>query len=405
MAAIPIRAQAVLTAALAASLATAIGTPLAVGQSPLTVAEAGAPLARQPDGQLPLEGTPWRLSRYRWKGVERVPGPEVAARMTLSGGTLKASGGCTTFGGAYGTTGSAITFDLRGVRKSDCGEQATIVQTALVEGLRKAAGYRLVAGEQGDELVLRSAVGNELLRFRLDEVGALDTHDWILEAYQVDGRRSLADPTQPARLSFRTSTTDAARRRSRGRLNASSGCNGIVGDYARSADVLSFGPLERTDAPCLPGPARQEEAMIGMLDATSMTIALAGDRLALTSDDTGDRLELASARPLEGTTWQLVRVPGSERTAGPVVMRLKDERMRGEGPCGPIEAAYVSDGLFITFDDVRGSGDEACADLAAEKKLLAALRSTVVLDRERPQLRLRDAGGRVVARFRSASAP
>lgn len=145
--------------------------------------------------------------------------------------------------------------------------------------------------------------------------------------------------------------------------------------------------------------------MIGMLDATSMTIALAGDRLALTSDDTGDRLELASARPLEGTTWQLVRVPGSERTAGPVVMRLKDERMRGEGPCGPIEAAYVSDGLFITFDDVRGSGDEACADLAAEKKLLAALRSTVVLDRERPQLRLRDAGGRVVARFRSASAP
>ena len=391
--------------ALAASLLAMPSLTTAQADEPST--DSSAPLALRPDGRLPLEGTPWRLRAYRWRGLERAPGPEVAAAMTLSAGKLDASGGCTGFGGSYGTVGSAIDFDLKRLKDNHCAEQTTMVQLGMLEGLRKASHFEMDRAPDGggDELVLYGASGTELLRFGLDDIAALDIGEWHLEAFTVDGQRTVADPEQAAVLTFRPRKTNTARRVSSGRLDGSSGCNAIVGEFYRHAGVVSFGELERTDAPCTPAVQAQEEAIVSVLDATSIRLALPPDRLLLTSVDTGDALELTASQPLEGSTWLLTKIARAERPLDPVVLWLDNGNASGEGPCGAYSASYATDGLFLTFSDVAGADDDTCEAAAAEGALLAALRATVRIDHDQPQLRLVDARGRIVARFKAPSAP
>ena len=124
----------------------------------------------------------------------------------------------------------------------------------------------------------------------------------------------------------------------------------------------------------------------------------------LTASDSGDSLELVSSQPLEGSTWLLARIPGTEPPSEALTLRLDEGTATGEGPCGTYSAAYATDGYFITFTDLAGAGDEDCAALEAEKDLLAALRTTAMLDRDSKQLRLLDARGKVSARFKPVSA-
>ena len=390
--------------ALAASL---MAVPaLALGQSDDPVV-APLPTAWQPDGQLPLQGTPWRLRSYRFRGVDRAPGPEVAAWVRLGPNNLEASGGCTRIRGRYGITGSGIAFMLREPKEKDCAEQTTMVQLAMFDGLRKAAGYEVVPGEEpaAAELVLRSATGVELLRFGLDDIATLDIAEWRLISYTVDGETTAAEVDQPAVLSFRPTRDNGIRRTSSGPLTGSTGCNGIVAEFYRHADVLSFSELDRTDAPCAPALAAQEAAMVSVLDATSLTISLPPDHLTLTSADNGDSLEFVSSRPLEGSTWLLATGPWFRGGANAVTLWLNDGALTGEGPCGSYSGRYVTDGLFITFADVMGAGDDECMDPQAERMLLAALRSTVILDRDQPQLRMRDARGGMTAAFMPPGRP
>jgi heat shock protein HslJ len=88
-----------------------------------------------------------------------------------------------------------------------------------------------------------------------------------------------------------------------------------------------------------------------------------------------------------------------------MTLRLDAGRATGQGPCGSYSGSYASDGVFLTFADIVGSDDEECGMSRTEKALLAALRSTVMVDRARPELRLLDAAGRVLARFKDASRP
>jgi heat shock protein HslJ len=190
-----------------------------------------------------------------------------------------------------------------------------------------------------------------------------------------------------------------------GEVVGSTGCNGLVGEYFRSADVMSFGELERTDAPCSPALQAQEAAILGVLDATSLSLQLPPDRLILTAHGSGDSLELSSASPLEGTTWLQSRLPEAPAPDSTMTLRLDAGRATGQGPCGSYSGSYASDGVFLTFADIVGSDDEECGMSRTEKALLAALRSTVMVDRARPELRLLDAAGRVLARFKDASRP
>jgi heat shock protein HslJ len=386
-----------------AAMLTSPTLTVAQAQVPARAAE---PAALAPDGVLPLEGTPWRLTRYRWKGSERTPGPEVAAAMTLTAGRLRASGGCTAFEGTYGTVGSAITFDPDKLQQDDCAEQTTVVQLGMVEGLRKARSYRLQAGAAGDELILRSAAGIDVLRFGLDDIGRLAPADWHLQAFTIDGERQEVDPVAGPSLVFLPERrANEARRRSSGTALSSTGCNGFRAEYFARANVLSFLELEATDAPC-PGPLlAQQEAVLSVFEATAIDVALPADRLILTSADSGDKLEYRSRPALEGATWILAPPQASPGVDEIVTIRLEDGVATGYGPCGPYSAAYATDGLFITFSDVAGAKEAACARPADERKLLAALRKAVRVDRDPgrnrslPRLVLQDARGQRVAAF------
>ena len=391
-------------ASLLLTLALALLPATAIAQSPQADER---PVALEPDGLLPLEGTRWRLRDYRLRGIDRSSGPEVAAWMTLRSGKLRASGGCTRLGGSYGVMGSAVDIKLNAVKQESCAEQTMLVQLGMLEGLRRAASYQIESIDEpmGPSLVLSDGQGEAVLRFEPDEVTSLETGEWKLEAYTTAGERVIADAAQPALLAFRPTYTVAAQRRSDGDTVGSTGCNGLVGPYFRYADVLSFGEFERTDAPCSAAIKAQEEAMVGVLDATSLTVSLPPDRLILTSSDTGERLEFVTSMPLEGSTWQLTRLSGTAASDEPITLRLGEGAVTGQGPCGPYSADYATDGRFISFASLEGAGTDACERLASEKALLSALRRTVLLDRDQPQLRLLDARGKILARFKQPGGP
>lgn len=366
-----------------------------------------APRAIQPAGTSPLEGTIWRLRDYVRRGIERQSGPEVAAWMQLRGGRIVGSGGCTRIRGSYAAMGAALKVNLAEPKPPTCGEQTIIVQLALVEGLGAAASYELVAGDEprDTELVVRDAQDGAVLRFRLDDAGPLDAADWQLEAFTIDGQRTIADATQPAILSFRARQSREAVRRSDGDLVGSTGCNGVVGEFFRHADVLSFGPLEVTDAPCSPALMTQEAAILQILDASGLSLALLPDRLLLTSSDSGNQLELRSSRPLEETTWLLQAIRKSNLAGDTVTLWLGSGEVDGEGPCSSYSGRYATDGTFISFDSISGTGADDCDRRSAQRALFDALRRAVLIDREGGDLRLVDAAGKELARFRPAGAP
>jgi heat shock protein HslJ len=116
-------------------------------------------------------------------------------------------------------------------------------------------------------------------------------------------------------------------------------------------------------------------------------------------------LEFTASSSLEGTTWLLSRLPGAPKPDSTVTLRLDGGRVSGEGPCGGYSATYATDGVFLSFGDAEGSDDAECGQAQTEKALLAALQSTVVLDRTRPEVRFLDARGKVLARFEDPGRP
>jgi heat shock protein HslJ len=387
--------------AITAALALLPGLVASASES----SEPDTPLALGAAGRLPLQGTPWRLDGYLQRGREAVPGPEVAAWMTLGAGEMRGSGGCSAIKGRYGSVGAAMTFRVSGPRATDCAEPTSLVQRAMLDGLRRTTSFEIVPAlaPQDDQLVLRSASGEQLLRFGLDDVGSLEQADWRLTEYTVEGQATLAAPDQPAILSFQPARHDRDRRTSSGPAAASTGCNGVVAEFRQRASVVTFSGLEHTGAPCPPALAAQEQAMIAALESQALALALAPDQLTLTSDS-GESLTFASQRPLEGSTW-LLRAGAGDDLADAVTLRLQDGLASGEGPCGAYGATYATDGLFITFAEVEGAEASACDDSRSERRLLAGLRSSVLVQRDSSGLDMSDASGRVTLRFTSPMAP
>jgi heat shock protein HslJ len=326
--------------------------------------------------------------------------------MRLGPQRLRGSGGCSAIDGRYGRIGAAITFRLHQSKTGACAEQTALVQRSMLDGLRRASSFDVIAGAdaRADRLVLRSVAGVELLRFRLDDIGGLDQADWQLTGYTSEGRVMDASSEQPAILALRPTQVDLGQRSAAGAVTVSTGCNGVVTEFRRRADLLTFGDLQRTDAPCTPALAAQEEAMVSVLQAATMTISLLPDELVLTSD-TGERLIFASQRPLEGTTWLLQTDLDREGRSDAVTLWLEDGAARGEGPCGSYSASYLSDGLFITFTHAAGADAASCRDGKSQRKLLAGLRAAVQVERAPSGVRLIDASGRVALRFSGVSGP
>jgi heat shock protein HslJ len=359
------------------------------------------PAALQPGGESPLQGTQWRLEAYRYQDQERRVGPEVAAWIQLRAGRLTGSGGCTKLRGTYSVVGAAVGIELGKVRKPDCGEQATLAQLAMVAGLSDARIARLLSGATSADtrLSILDDSGVEVLQFVVDEPGVLAPDRWRLVAYSVDGQRRGADPGQPAELSFQPRDGNVSQRRSSGDVVGSTGCNGLVGAYFRQADVLSFGELERTDAPCEDPVAAQEEALLSVLQATSIRLRSQRDGLVLASGDTSTELEFVSAYPLEGGTWLLTKLGSGRAIPGTVTLRLDSGLVSGEGPCGAYSGRYATDGTFISFSDLKGSEPGECSARRVERDMLDALSRSVIVERGGSALRLLDTAGALALRL------
>lgn len=395
-----------LTAAVAGALLAA--PTLSAAQSEAVSDAAAVPLARQPDGRLPLVGTPWRLIAYVHGGRAGVPGPEVAAFIEFGTRLYEGSGGCSKVAGEYGATGEALDTKPRKPRKRDCAENLMIVQQAVENGIGRAAAFEIIPGTEalGDELVIYSVTGAEVLRYGLDDLALLDGGEWRLESYTVGGEIVPASDEMPGLLSFRPDSDAVYKRRQSGPLSGTTGCNGIVAQFQRRSDVLSFSDLDLTDAPCSPELTAQEMAMTAVLGAPTVRLDMPADRLVLTSTDGEDHLDLVSQIPLEGTTWWLSFTAadgsiGNERYS----LRLEEGKAAGQGPCGAYSATYVTDGAFITFTDAKGARDAECGELRTEQALISGLRRSVAVERRADSLRFRDARGNRTLSFDRPFAP
>ncbi len=363
------------------------------------------PLALEPAGLPPLEGTTWRLVALR-RGEMRSVGPEVAAWLTLRGGQLRGSTGCGRLSGRYGDLGLALAVRPVPGRSSRCPRAASLAATGLTEGLRDATRFEVVSpsGTAGAQLIVRDADGQEDLRLVPDDAAVLAAGDWELQAYRVAGVSMVADPLQPAVLAFRPTREREVRRQSSGDVIGSTGCNGIVGRFRRQADVLSFPSLESTEAPCSAALAAQESAIMTILGSPSLRVDLPADRLVLESATSGDRLEFVSSAPLEGTTWLLAGLAGEEAGADTVTLRLAGGLLSGEGPCSPFSGRYVTDGVFLTTAGLEAASVTGCTRKAEQRALLDALRRWAMLERDGLDLRLLDARGDLLATFAPAGA-
>jgi heat shock protein HslJ len=363
------------------------------------------PLALEPDGLPPLEGTTWRLVAHRRREMRTV-GPEIAAWMTLRGGQLRGSTSCGRLSGRYGDLGIALAVRPTVAKGGRCPKAAARVATSLASALEDASRFEIAgaAATAGAELIVRDADGREDLRFALDDAADLAAGDWELQGYSVAGQSMAADPLQTAVLAFRPTRDRELQRRSSGDIIGSTGCNGIVGRFRRQADVLTFPSLERTEAPCSTALAAQEAAIMAVLESPALTVDLPLDRLVLESATSGDRLEFVSATPLEGTTWLLSGLADVAAGGGTVTLRLASGLLSGEGPCGPFSGRYVADGVFLTTADVHPAGMTGCAREAEHRALLDALRQWAMLERDGPDLRLLDARGGLLATFAPAGA-
>ena len=218
-----------------------------------TLGQSPAPTALSATA-LPLEGTPWRLRSFLEDKQRQAP-PEVAVWMSLRAGELTGHTGCGPLRGRYGTMGKVIRLELVDVpaKGQDCGARAERLDKAAREGLRRAASFELLPpnGPFTDSLVLRDGGGTEILRYEVDDIGGLETEEWQLESYTVDGQTEAAVASLPAVLAFRSDGGSGLERRSEGEVTGSSGCNGIVGTYSREADVVTLADLELTGQPVL----------------------------------------------------------------------------------------------------------------------------------------------------------
>ena len=373
--------------------------------TPLPSPGSPRPLALEPLGLPPLEGTTWRLTAYR-RGDLRAVGPETVAWLTLRSGRIEGSTGCARLAGRYGHMGLALVIRAAPGRSVACSKEASRMATSVLEALDDAARFEITDpdGDARARLIVRSADGQDDLVFEPDDAADLATGDWNLQSYTVAGQTTAADTVSPAILAFRPTRSRETQRRSSGEVLGSTGCNGIVGTFRRQADVLRLAQLERTEAPCSSTLAAQEAAVVAILESPSLTMDLPLDRLILVSDDTGDRLELVASTPLEGTTWLLDALPGSGGSEGTVTLRLDGGALAGEGPCGPFAGRYVAEGVFLSVADISTADVSTCTRQAEHRTLLDALRATVLVERQDPGLRLLGARGQLLATFSPAGA-
>jgi heat shock protein HslJ len=280
----------------------------------------------------------------------------------------------------------------------------------VLAGLKDAAAFALVPAEEAWQagLVIRDARGRIVLVYEVDAPAEPDQGLWLLSALGGDDVVPVDEANDASRavLAFEPEQQDRVTGRSRGRLVGSTGCNGLEAGYELRGRILRVDDLQVTDGPCPPDLAKRQDAILAVLTASSARLDVAPDRLALsTGEPGGARLVYASSSPLEGSTWQLTHLPATVLPPDAIVtVRLDGGRLAGIGLCGAIEGRYTTNGVRIEVYDAAAVPGR-CREASVDEAVIGALGRAAFVVREDSALRLLDAEGRDLARFRRPGGP
>ncbi len=206
-------------------------------------------------------------------GQTLVPGSQIT--MSFDNGTLRASAGCNSIGGAYTITNSIL----------DGGENfsSTLMgcDTALMAQDEWLAGFLGAAPSlslDGDVLTM-TAKGSTITLSPSAEVPTRPVvgTSWTLETI-TDAQTASSVPTgvEPPTLRI-----DAD-----GQAAIFAGCNTGSADVVVNDSTLSFGPIRLTKMTCSSDVKRVERSVLGVLDG-DVPFAIDGAQLTLTKDAQG----------------------------------------------------------------------------------------------------------------------
>ena len=193
-------------------------------------------------------------------------------------------------------------------------------------------------------------------------------------------------------------------------LSATAGCNQLASGYSLDGDVLLVDAMATTQMACTPASLMDQDTWLSALLTSRPTVALDGDTLTLTSDDTVVTLEDREVAqpdvPLEGTTWNVEglisgdavsSVPASGRAPSPV---LADGSVSVDTGCNRGTGGYELGDGEITFGPLATTR-AACTDPAAaetERIVLATLTGTATYDIEADVLTIQSGSEGLVLR-------
>ena len=219
---------------------------------------------------------------------------------------------------------------------------------------------------------------------------------FVLEAAQVGGEpKELAVPIE---LAFEAD-----------RLAAQPGCNGASGGYTMVDGTLTLsGPLAQTMMMCDDQALVEQDAWFASVLEASPKVALDGDEIVLTTDDTvlrGRDKEVANPDlPLEGTVWTITSRIDGVGDDGAVSSELWMEqsqltfepggRLQGSTACGGVLGTWEADttGEQVTIAlEPHGpcTGDQA----ELEEQTFSYLSGPLAVDIDADQLTLTQPGG------------
>ncbi len=241
---------------------------------PLTVVAAAIVMACSSTGSLPtaqpasLDGRTFLSTDVT--GTTLVPGSQV--RLTFQDGSLSASGGCNSMGGAYAVVGDRLTTSQMFMTEMACAEPL-MAQDQWLSAFLTDVPISL----DGNTLVLDDGTTQMTL---LDKEEA--TPDKPLEGtlWVVDGiRTGDAVSSVPQGVTASLRIVD-------GRAEVQFGCNSGGGPVEVTADTLTFGPLISTKMACEPDQMTMETAVGTVLTGT-VGYTIDADVLTLDAGATG----------------------------------------------------------------------------------------------------------------------
>ena len=228
--------------------------------------QAGTPGAPGPDtANGDPRGSAWLLTELR--GAAPAAGTAVTATFGTDG-RVAGSAGCNHYGASFTLAGDSLTIsDPMSTAMACMGEGIMEQESAFLRALADVRTYR----STHELLELRDDAGAAILTFAVTPQDLADTSWVITNLYAGDAVTSVLNGTE-ARVSF---TADA--------VNATTGCNQLMGAATFGDGAIKLGPVADTRKLC-PTPE-------GLMEQESQLIAA---------------LERATSYRVEGTTLRLM---------------------------------------------------------------------------------------------------